>query len=375
MDVVTNRDSLERIQSELQKGMRLSKCKKCGCMRGALEDLQLAIRKLQFPNSSNLIESIRLWLSQIKPTEYSCLGCDYCFPAVTMNIFHEAFPEVIEAQSLCCDSAIQKQTWPPVPGEYSVLCSDSTCPVAVSTLASVKLADDLANQKPDGLCIVGKTETENIGIDKVIKNTITKPTIRFLLLVGKEPKGHHTGNTFLAFGENGVDENMRVIDSLGKRPILKNVTRDEVETFRRQIQIVDMIDCEDVKAITEKIRELSEIANCSCECRSCEESPGTIQTSITPIIQAEEPAKVQMDPSGYFVVIPQPWRRLITVEHYSYNNKLQHIIEGKDARSLYSTIIKNAWITELSHAAYLGKELAKAEISIQLGIKYIQDGA
>jgi tetrahydromethanopterin S-methyltransferase subunit A len=82
-----------------------------------------------------------------------------------------------------------------------------------------------------------------------------------------------------------------------------------------------------------------------------------------------------MDPSGYFVVIPQSEREIITIEHYSYDNKLQHVIEGKDARSLYSTIIKNGWVTELSHAAYLGKELAKAELSIQLDFRYIQDGA
>jgi tetrahydromethanopterin S-methyltransferase subunit A len=61
--------------------------------------------------------------------------------------------------------------------------------------------------------------------------------------------------------------------------------------------------------------------------------------------------------------------------HYSYDNRLLRVIEGKDARSVYWTIIENGWITQLSHAAYLGKELAKAEISIKSGLGYLQDAA
>ncbi len=77
-------------------------------MRGALEILESALLELQFVDPPNLSDSIGLWLSQMKPTEYDCLGCEYCFPAMAMNIFDEAFPEVAEAQSLCCDSEVQE---------------------------------------------------------------------------------------------------------------------------------------------------------------------------------------------------------------------------------------------------------------------------
>jgi tetrahydromethanopterin S-methyltransferase subunit A len=65
----------------------------------------------------------------------------------------------------------------------------------------------------------------------------------------------------------------------------------------------------------------------------------------------------------------------ILVEHYSYDNKLLRKIEGKNGRDIYFTIINNKWVTELSHAAYLGKELIKAELSIKKGFKFVQDGA
>ena len=92
-------------------------------------------------------------------------------------------------------------------------------------------------------------------------------------------------------------------------------------------------------------------------------------------IHAKAPAKINMDRAGYFVIIPQPQKKTIVVEHYTYDNLLRHIIEGKDARSIYHTIIEQKWVTQLDHAAYLGKELMKAELSIKIGFHYIQDGA
>ena len=92
--------------------------------------------------------------------------------------------------------------WPPIIGEYFVS-DDKTCSVAVSTLASVKLAEEIAKIKPKGLCIVGKTETENIGIDKIIKNTITNPAIRFLIVAGKDRRVTKAVKPYLLYGKMG----------------------------------------------------------------------------------------------------------------------------------------------------------------------------
>jgi dihydropteroate synthase len=51
------------------------------------------------------------------------------------------------------------------------------------------------------------------------------------------------------------------------------------------------------------------------------------------------------------------------------------VIEGSNVRAIYSGIVHNRWVTELSHAAYLGKELARVELALKYGFKYIQDGA
>ena len=363
---------IAKILSELQEGMKLAKCRKCGCMKEALENMQFFLSSLQTENSSEQLKNIEHLMKQIEETEYACLGCEYCFPAVAMNIFNQAFPEAAPAYSLSCAFETREQTWPPVPGEYFALCDGPDCPVAVSTLASVELAERLASKRPKELCIVGKTETENIGIDKVIKNTITNPTIRFLLVVGKDPKGHLSGKTLLSLKENGVDEKMRIVGSPGKHPILKNVTREEVQVFRKQVEVVDMIGCEDDKDVVEKIKGLSQT---SCSCKECVEESKPVQISKVTVIQANQPTKVETDKAGYFVILPQPDKEIIIVEHYSYENTLLRRIEGKDARNIYHTIIENGWVTQLSHAAYLGKELSKAKLSIKFKFKYVQDGA
>ncbi len=365
---MSNETPLEKLQSELRRGMELLKCRKCGCMKEALESLSSSLPSLSAEDITDLLRDIKGWLDEFKSVEYSCLGCRYCFAAVAMNIFAEAFPEATKGRPRCAFEV--REQWPPVPGEYFVFCEGPECPIAVSTLASIDLAEKLARRRPRELCIVGKTETENIGIEKVIKNVITNPTIHYLLLVGKDSEGHHSGGTLLALWKNGVDENMRVIGAPGRRPILRNVSREEVDIFRKNVQVVDMIGCEEVNMIVKKMKELTKNTYSTCHAQRFLK---TVKASFPEVVYAEEPDKIEMDKAGYFIIIPQREKNLIIVEHYSYDNKLLRIIRGKNARSIYWTIIRNKWVTQLSHAAYLGKELMKAELSIKLGFKYIQD--
>lgn len=382
---------LEKIEAELREGMALAKCRKCGCMKEALETLDNALKSVDTCSANGLEENIANWQTEMEPIKYACLGCPYCFPAVAMNLFNEAYPEAAPRDALSCAFEAKEQRWPPVAGEYKVLCEDGDCPVAISTLGSLELADSLAALRPEEVCIVGKTETENIGIDKIIKNTITNRAIRFLVLAGADPKGHLPGQTLLSLSANGVDEKMRVVGSKGKRPILRNVTVNEVESFRKQVQVVDLIGCEDYETIVKKVKELPMNHKTSflhaeehavlrsgtqaCGCADCNEETVVTEIADVPVVQAKEPSKIQMDKAGYFVVLPQADRGIILVEHYGYDDKLLQTIEGKDARSLYWTIIENNWVTQHSHSAYLGKELAKAELSLKYGFKYVQDGA
>lgn len=369
--------TIDRVIFELGEGVKLSKCRKCGCMRDALDGLQAVISPPQIRVPPSLRARMERWREQMEDIKYPCLGCEHCFPAVAINTFQEAFPELDVSQMLSCTFEVNPRQWPSAPGEYFAFCDGPGCPVAVTTLASVELAERLARVRPRKLCIVGKTETENIGIEKVIVNIVTNPSIRFLVLTGEDPTGHQSGKTMLALWRHGVDENMKVVGSPGRHPVLRNLMREEVEAFRRQVEVVDMIGCVDEGRIVGRIKELARRLE-PCFCREGKgELERLVQISKVPVIQAGQPAKseVEMDEGGYFVIIPRPEKQIIVVEHYYYDHTLRRVIEGRDARSIYMTIIQNGWVTKLSHAAYLGKELAKAELSLKLGFKYVQDGA
>jgi tetrahydromethanopterin S-methyltransferase subunit A len=374
------------VHSELQKAMRLAKCRKCGCMRGTLENLKTSLPSLKMKEARDLSKNVNEWLKKLEPLEYPCFGCKYCIPPEAMTRLTSKFPSLASSTLSICDFEESEKSWPPVAGEYTVL--DKSAPVAVSVLASTSLEEKLAHLKPSGLCIIGKTETENIGIDKIVKNVITNPAIRSLIIAGKDSEGHQAGKTLLALWENGVDKDMRIIRSPGRRPILKNVSVSDVNRFRKQIEIDNQIGCESPKTLNKRIKELSRkfsetacvTSVSACGCHDCHDQPTVFMPQLAGTVSKIKAKKygkeeIKLDKAGYFVIIPSKKLKTITVEHYSYNNKLLRTIEGKNSRDIYLTIIFNNWLTDLSHAAYLGKEIERAELSIKKGFKYVQDGA
>src|SRR5581483_2841989 len=95
----------------------------------------------------------------------------------------------------------------------------------------------------------------------------------------------------------------------------------------------------------------------SCDCSGKTEpviSPAAV--SSVPVIHAQPPARVEMDKAGYFVIIPRADKGDIVVEHYSYDNRMLRTVEGRDARSIYATIIQNGWVTQRSEERRVGKE-------------------
>jgi tetrahydromethanopterin S-methyltransferase subunit A len=245
--------SIQAIQLEIEKGIALAKCQPCGCMRETLDNLSSLLPTMDTDEARQLMRHVPVLNEQTKPVQYSCLGCAYCYPAVAQNAFAEAFPGADQGPGLSCDFR-SADGWPSVVGEYFVV--DAVAHVAVTTLASIALAKELADARPYGLAIVGKTETENIGIDKIIRNVITNRSLQYLVITGKESEGHASGHTLIALAQNGVDENGRVIGSPAKRPILRNVSLVEIQAFRDQIEIIDLIGSENASGICARIESL-----------------------------------------------------------------------------------------------------------------------
>jgi tetrahydromethanopterin S-methyltransferase subunit A len=107
-----------------------------------------------------------------------------------------------------------------------------------------------------GASITGSCKTENLGIEKVVAHIISNPNIRFLLVTGTEVKGHVLGQSIIALHANGVKEN-RIVGAQGAIPYVENLNADAIARFQQQVQVINLLDTEDMGAITSKVRELA----------------------------------------------------------------------------------------------------------------------
>lgn len=255
--------------------------------------------------------------------------------------------------------------------EYLVSCNGAEASFAVSILGSADLVGMIARVRPAGLCITGRCKTVGIGPGKVIRDTISRPQVSYLLVCGMDEQGQTAGRVLLAVKANGVDGMMRVIGLPGEPVTLEDISRDEIEAFREHVEVADLIGTDDAEAIIAKISELSRsflpCARGSCVVR---EKPAA---ALAPTADRTCPFLSGLDNAGYFLIKPDAEKGMLTVEHYFYDCRLLRRIEGSNNRAIYRTIIDNGWVTQSSHAAYLWRELTRAERSIKKGLKYVQD--
>jgi len=257
-------------------------------------------------------------------------------------------------------------SWPVQPGNYTVL--NPTASIAILSLGDSHIIGKPFGEPFTNIAIIGNLTTENIGIEYVVKNLISNPFIRHLAVIGKEVSGHRPGDAIINLQKNGIDTNQRIIDASGARPILRNTLQEEIVHFRKQITIHDFMRCDDMDALKNEIRSLDSLDSTPYE--------HGLYLRLVDSVQAEPAKRLQLDLSGYFIILVRKGNENpLYVEHYQNNGRLSHIIEGKDAATICSTIINMQLVSRMDHAAYLGRELAKAENSINSNIKYIQDQA
>jgi dihydropteroate synthase-like protein len=95
-----------------------------------------------------------------------------------------------------------------------------------------------------------------------------------------------------------------------------------------------------------------------------------------PVISATDNLEPEvMDEKGLFKIAVDHNNGTIVAVHIpcSQQDKPSMIIKGKTAENIFSKIEEMNLITRFDHAAYLGRELAKAEIALKTGKEYIQD--
>lgn len=135
----------------------------------------------------------------------------------------------------------------PVRPEYSL---GSGKVSAICTLSSLDLLETISRSYVmDRVLIAGRLLSENKGIDEIIGFAMKHPELSRIILCGKEVRGHRAGQALLALARNGIDLSGKIIGAAGPNPIITRRAQD-VEIFRRQVQVINLIGTLDIDRIS-----------------------------------------------------------------------------------------------------------------------------
>jgi tetrahydromethanopterin S-methyltransferase subunit A len=101
------------------------------------------------------------------------------------------------------------------------------------------------------------------------------------------------------------------------------------------------------------------------------------------VLEATKSKRMVKDPYGFFTIFVDKPRGEIVVEFYEQvtkdkdnkfaTGKLGLVLCGTTAEAICHTIAREELVSRFDHAAYLGRELQKAEIALRNKLVYTQD--
>ena len=125
--------------------------------------------------------------------------------------------------------------------------------IGICTLSSIDLLRKITNSDIlNYVSIAGRLLSENKGIDSMVHSLNQNKRIKTLIVCGKEVWGHKAGHSLFKLHENGIDKNGRIINSTSPDPFLK-VSKTQIDYFRNEITLVNMINETNLSKIRQKI--------------------------------------------------------------------------------------------------------------------------
>lgn len=62
---------VKKWESEFEKGTSLSKCQKCGCMIGALEEMKASLSSVKIKEAKELLKKVDFWHGKMESSLYT----------------------------------------------------------------------------------------------------------------------------------------------------------------------------------------------------------------------------------------------------------------------------------------------------------------
>jgi tetrahydromethanopterin S-methyltransferase subunit A len=132
--------------------------------------------------------------------------------------------------------------------------------IAICTLSSIHLLEDIYKtpEVMDKILVVGRLLSENKGIDAIVKFTLTHPELHYIIVCGKEVRGHQAGQALVSLYENGINYDKTggriIVGAKGPNPMLAS-SWEEINAFRKQIiRVYNLIGISDIGQIMKQIK-------------------------------------------------------------------------------------------------------------------------
>lgn len=256
--------------------------------------------------------------------------------------------------------------WPFVGGKYRVF--DSTAPVVIVGNNAEALADDLSALATPGICMIATHCRSTADVEKLVRNIAANMAIHCVIVTTSEEEMPSALCSLLTLLGADVEPNEEAQSQANK--LRSRLDEIDFSALTRQVRAVSMPPGSETDRIVARISELASEAN----------RPNTgfrapvqqDENGIERVIAARNiEYELQNDKAGNFFVCVKD--KKIVVEHFSPKNDLLRVIEGHTARDLCITLIRNGWVSKLDHAAWLGRELLRAELSMEKGDEFVPD--
>jgi hypothetical protein len=271
----------------------------------------------------------------------------------------------------------------PYPDEVTL--GDPTSPVGLCTLWSRQ--ERILRAVPRELYAACGNLYSLWGINVLIRSVLARPTLRYLVLCGIDYAG--TGAALLALAEQGPGPDGALTGTDARLdPDLDAAT---VARFRQQITLVDLRGCTDGARVAERIRELVGSVGPTPpfpmgEGRGDDRGEGAPASRqevgnrpwpSTPPSRRAKAGRVARsswspDPGGNFLIALED-AQLVATHATTTGGPTGQRFVGRTAAEVYRAILAAGLVSQLDHAAYLGAELARAEVALRAALPYRQD--
>jgi tetrahydromethanopterin S-methyltransferase subunit A len=262
--------------------------------------------------------------------------------------------------------ALQSARWPFVRGDHTVF--DATAPVVVVTSGPSAIPKALAAHPPAGLSMIAVLHTADDAAD-LLRTLAANLAIQSVICVESEMGKRLLGAALLRLGD-GDEAPAGAVGTL-MNTIASRIDSAELGALRRRVAFIDMLTCREASRITARVEKLL--------AAGAQPNAGFVtQTTDSGVPRVTLPRDThyesRADKAGRFKIRLE--EQSIAVEHLNgKENRLLRVIEGKTARDVCLALIRNGWVSKLDHAAYLGRELARAELALRSGRPFTQDSA